>query len=348
MAENELVPVVQTGPLVMRGEMDSGQLRARVEDFVERIKLMDEVVDRLMEEGDGKDYGIIPGVKKPSLFQAGADKLNAFFGYAPEFEVAHRDLDKASGLYFVTYRCRLIHRETGVKVGEGIGSANNREVKYYYRQGERVCPKCKQPTIKRSKYPPRGTNDEPGWYCFGKIGGCGENFAAADPAIVDQQTGKVVNPDLADTINTIDKMAQKRAKVAAVLNVTGLTRKYTQDVEDGPRQHDDTGDRGNPYPEDESPPQASQDAENGKKPVMLDKTSRELFAVKVEEITPDTKDKDRAALIAKVGKDTIPGYNDWRYLTIDQLDPLLAAIKTEVERQATGAAILERGRQGDK
>ena len=38
---------------------------------------------------------------------------------------------------------------------------------------------------------------------------------------------------------------------------------FRSDVEDGPRQHDDTGDRGNPYPEDESPPQASQDAENG-------------------------------------------------------------------------------------
>lgn len=333
MAENEMVPVVQTGPLVMRGEMDLSMTRARISDFVERIKLMDEVVQKLMVPDE--DYGTIPGVKKPSLFQPGADKLTAFFGYTPEFSVESRELDKATGLYFVTYRCTLIHRESGVKVGEGIGSATNREVKYYYRTGERVCPKCKQATIKRSKYPPKNQPDaEPGWYCFGKIGGCGENFAANDPAITDQQTGKVVNPDLADSINTIDKMAQKRAKVAAVLNVTGLTRKYTQDVEDGPRNGQDAGDDGNPYPPADEPPTASQDAGNGKPaaPATLDKETCEIFAGRVRELTPGMTDPKRGGLISRCCKVLYPDVAGWRNLTVDQLDPLLAAIKTEAEK----------------
>ncbi len=312
----------------MRGEMDSGQLRARVEDFVERIKLMDEVVDRLMEKE--QDYGMIPGVKKPSLFQAGADKLNAFFGYAPSFEVVYRDLDKGSGLYFVTYRCTLTHKESGVNVGEGIGSANNREVKYYYRQGERVCPKCKQPTIKRSKFPPRGTNDEPGWYCYGKVGGCGENFAANDPAIVDQQTGKVVNPDLADSINTIDKMAQKRAKVAAVLNVTGLTRKYTQDVEDAPHGGEQPPDDMPPL--DEEPPRTTDrrptaPAGNGK----TLKAHQSDFSAGVKSLYPNeppavVKEKIQAAGAAVVGS----GFDgDWRKLDADKLAELMAEMNEQ-------------------
>jgi hypothetical protein len=140
---------------------------------------------------------------------------------------------------------------------------------------------------------------------------------------------KVVNPDLADSINTIDKMAQKRAKVAAVLNVTGLTRKYTQDVEDGPRQqaagNDDVLPDDPPYPPDD--PHTTD-----RKPVMLDKTTREIFANSVKDLTPKSDDKARAALVAKVGKAIIPGYSDWRYLTTEQLDPLLAAIKTEIEK----------------
>jgi len=327
MAENELAPVVQTGPLVMRGEMGISELRARVDDFVERIDLMNEVVDKLMVEGE--DYGKIPGVKKPSLFQPGADKLNAFFGYVPEFEVINRDLDKLTGLYYVSYRCILTHRESGVKVGEGLGSATNREVKHYYRQGERHCPQCHGAYIKRSKYPPKGQPDaEPGWYCYGKLGGCGANFAADDPAIINQQTGRDVNPDLADTINTIDKMAQKRAKVYAVLNATGLTRKYTQDVEDAPHGED------TPPPDD--PPYTPEDTHTTDRkattPAKLDKLTCDLFAGKVRELTPDSTDKTRGALIAKCGKALYPGYVDWRNLTQDQLDPLLTAIKAEVEK----------------
>ena len=334
MDENDKALVVQTGPLVMRGEMALDDTRERLADFVERIKLMDEVVDKLMDEGT--DYGKIPGVNKPCLLQPGMDKLNAFFGFVPNYETIERNLDTETGLYFVTYRCVLTHRESGVKVGEGIGSCTNREPKYYYRQGERKCPRCGKPTIKRSKYPPKNDPGAPlGWYCFGKIGGCGENYGANDPAIVDQSTGRVPNPDLADTINTVDKMAQKRAKGSAVNSATGLTRKYTVDAEDSPRPHDDGQDDRTSSHEDENAATGSQGAAkaNGK-PVMLDKETREIFAGRVTALTPDSTDKSRAALIAKVGKASIKGYSDWRSLTVEQLDPLLEAIKVETEKGA--------------
>ncbi len=50
--------------------------------------------------------------------------------------------------------------------------------------------------------------------------------------IVNQQTGRVLNPDVADQANTILKMACKRALVAAVLVATNASELFTQDVED--------------------------------------------------------------------------------------------------------------------
>jgi hypothetical protein len=43
---------------------------------------------------------------------------------------------------------------------------------------------------------------------------------------------RVPNPDVADVVNTIQKMAQKRALVAATLIATSASEFYTQDVED--------------------------------------------------------------------------------------------------------------------
>ena len=68
--------------------------------------------------------------------------------------------------------------------------------------------------------------------CFGKKGGCGAKFAEDDAAIVNQPVGKVPNPDVADLVNTIDKMAQKRALIAATLIAVNASEFFTQDVED--------------------------------------------------------------------------------------------------------------------
>ena len=340
MADDDKALVVQTGPLVMRGEMDSNQLRARVEDFVERIKLMDTVVDRLMlpsteGEADG-DYGVIPGTKKKRvLFQPGADKLNAFFGYAPSFEIVHRDLDKATWLYAVTFRCILTHKESGVRVGEGVGSATNRESKHYFRQGKHICLTCGKETVIH-------TNKKHGWFCIKDNGGCGAWVNDGTPEakrLQDQDTEKTVNPDLADTINTIDKMAQKRAKVAAVLNVTGLTRKYTQDVEDGPRPHDDGQDDRTSSPPADDAPQGTQAAPkaNGKAPSG--------FMAELEKVTPDMTASGRKAIVNEAGRELYG--KKWVNAWADY--PRTADGPLNAEQQAGLLATVEdRAKKGDK
>jgi len=68
--------------------------------------------------------------------------------------------------------------------------------------------------------------------CFKKQGGCGAKYRDGDAGIESQPTGRVPNPDIADQVNTIQKMAQKRSLIAAVLIAVNASEFFTQDVED--------------------------------------------------------------------------------------------------------------------
>jgi hydroxymethylpyrimidine/phosphomethylpyrimidine kinase len=50
--------------------------------------------------------------------------------------------------------------------------------------------------------------------------------------IANQKTGLIPNSEIFDQINTIQKMAQKRSLVGAVLIATGASKFFTQDLED--------------------------------------------------------------------------------------------------------------------
>jgi hypothetical protein len=184
------------------------------------------------------DYGVIPGTGgKPTLKKPGAEKLTSLFGLSPRFEIAEKVLDwtgdEHSGepFFYLQYRCSLWYGDN--VAGEGLGSCNSWEKKYRYRKAERVCPNCGKDAIKKSKYPPRNNPAaKPGWYCFAKAGGCGAEFPAGDPTIEQQEAGQIRNDNPADLVNTIDKMAQKRALVAATLIAVNASEFFTQDVED--------------------------------------------------------------------------------------------------------------------
>jgi hypothetical protein len=187
---------------------------------------------------DGVHYGVIPGVGKPSLLKPGAEAINVALRLAPHYDsekIWHDD-----GHLTVVTKCELHHIPTGLVVGTGEGLCTTKETRYAYRTAKRECPLCQQPQIRRSKNQPRSgdyegasPSDPPGWYCWRKEGGCGANFAHDDQRIVSQEEGKVPNPDIADSYNTVLKMSNKRALVGAVLNATAASDVFTQDVEDG-------------------------------------------------------------------------------------------------------------------
>lgn len=202
------------------------------ERSVEEVLAQMEKVQQLMRSALTKDehYGVIPGTKKPSLLQPGAQKLCFMFRLIPSFRIeACDELENSHREYRI--RCQLSHAATGQLVGEGVGSCSTMEAKYRWRSAERSCPACGGEFIKRSKFEKDG---DKGWYCYGKIGGCGENFVSTDPRIIEQETGRKENPDIADAYNTVLKMAKKRAFVDATLTATAASDIFTQDTEDMP------------------------------------------------------------------------------------------------------------------
>lgn len=155
--------------------------------------------------------------------------MSTFFGLSKRFEIIDRvedwtgkDHDDEPFFYYL-YRCSLYRGE--LLVAESDGSCNSWEVKYRYRKQERTCPNCGAENIRKSK-------NDGGWYCWAKTGGCGATFKAGDESIESQEVGRKPNPDIADQVNTFQKMAQKRALVAAVLIAVNASDYFTQDMED--------------------------------------------------------------------------------------------------------------------
>lgn len=182
----------------------------------------------------GQDYGEIPGTKKNTLLKPGAEKLNKIYGFAPRdisILTSKEDWkDDEASLFDYTIKTILVDREDRI-VGIGLGSCNSYESKYRYRNASRVCPDCGVDALCRSKYEDKNTGDK-GWYCYGKKGGCDAKFHSQAPEIVNQEVGKVENPDIADVKNTVLKMAKKRSLIDATINATMSSDLFTQDVED--------------------------------------------------------------------------------------------------------------------
>lgn len=201
-----------------------------VQEAVDRRNQMVQFVQAIMEEG--KDFGVVPGTDgKPTLYKPGAEKLTTFFGLTKRFEVLEKTEDwtgKDHGsepFFYYWYRCQLWRGD--LLIAEGDGSCNSMEKKYRYRQANRHCPTCGQDTIIKGKDEYGG-----GWICWVKKSGCGAKFSDGDSTIESQQVGQILNPDIADQVNTIQKMAAKRALVAATLLAVNASEFFTQDLED--------------------------------------------------------------------------------------------------------------------
>ncbi len=183
-------------------------------------------------------YGIIPGTGsagKSTLLKPGAEALLRALGLHPEYSSTERILDFTGkdhdGEVFIYFerKCDLyaIRPDGRMWVGSGSAICTSWEDKYRWRQAQRTCPSCQKEAIIKGKAEYGG-----GWLCWKKKDGCGAKFADNDEKITSQGGGKVANAEVVGLSNTILKMADKRALIAVVLNVTGVSDVYTQDIHD--------------------------------------------------------------------------------------------------------------------
>ncbi len=214
------------------------------------------------------DYGVIPGTgNKPTLYKAGAEKAINFYRYAQEFVLIEHVEDWTGAqhggepFFYYHYKARLLFG--GLLVAEAEGSCNSWEEKYRYRKGERICPNCGKSAIIKGKQDYGG-----GWLCFGKKGGCGSKWPDGSEVIEAQNADRMPNDRIFDQVNTIKKMAQKRALVAVALIGCRLSDTFTQDIEDMVYEASYTIQEAHEHPK----PSA-----NGKKPPTLDGVRRRVY-----------------------------------------------------------------------
>lgn len=111
-------------------------LDAEIQKAVQGRKAMDKIFNELLQQG--VDFDRVPGTDKPTLLKPGAELLCQVFRLAPgKPEMLNFIEDFERGIFSYTVSLPIIHRETGMLVATGIGSANSQEVKYKYRKEEK-------------------------------------------------------------------------------------------------------------------------------------------------------------------------------------------------------------------
>ena len=198
-----------------------------------QVQLIQEVMRDVMKKDE--HYGVIPGCgDKPTLLQPGAEKLALTFRLAPTYEITKEDLGGGHREYVV--KCIITSSESGAVVGSGVGSCSTMESKYRYRNvadfeitGDPIPKDAKD---KKKEYRRAG-------FGMKKVDNVWEWVRYTDAA-------KSENPDIADTWNTVLKMAKKRALVDGMKSTTAASDIFTQDIEDFPRH--DEGDDAPPAP----------------------------------------------------------------------------------------------------
>lgn len=150
----------------------------------------------------GHDFDVIPGTNKPTLLKPGAEKINMMFGINPEYDFLQCIEDYEKEFFSYNMKCTLY--KNGSPVAQGVGSCNSKEKKYRWLNV-------------REDEIPHGVdkaNLQPVTDKYGKV------------------KYKIDNPDVCSLVNTILKMAKKRAFIDATLQVAALSEIFSQDLDE--------------------------------------------------------------------------------------------------------------------
>lgn len=179
----------------------------QVREGLNKIKQFQAVVKELTKEGS--DYGVIPGTEKPTLLKPGAEKIAKLMNLSDSYEIMDKREDYKEPLFAYTIRCSLKNIKSGNLISEGIGQCNSLESKYRYRWiFDNDIPKgMSKETLKSKKIFSKKKQREYNLY-------------------------RINNDEIFSQINTVLKMAKKRALVDAVLSAARLSEVFTQDLDE--------------------------------------------------------------------------------------------------------------------
>ena len=157
-----------------------------------------------------QDYGVIPGTQKPTLLKPGAEKVAKLLGLADHYVILNQTEDWNKPFFRYLIKCSLVNVLQDTTTSEGLGECNSYESRYRWRWlSERDLPAGvdKIRLVSQERHSKAGGK----WKVY-----------------------RFENEDIFSQVNTILKMAKKRALVDAVLSAGRLSNIFTQDMEDIP------------------------------------------------------------------------------------------------------------------
>lgn len=179
----------------------------QIAEYEEFLNNYDEFIGRMLTED--VDYGVIPGVAKPSLFKPGAEKLEKLFFLRSKKECILKEVREDGSFIRYTYRTTVFNKN-GQVVATCEGTCNSHEKKY--RWNTVFDNQATEEQKKEGKKEVR------------KARNGGREYTVY---VIEKK-------EFYDMENTIMKMAQKRSYVGAILEATNSSGRFTQDVEDLP------------------------------------------------------------------------------------------------------------------
>jgi len=174
-----------------------------IEKYNQFLDNYDQFIDKQMKSET--DYGIIPGTQKPTLYLAGAQKLEKLFFLTSKTDLSEKVIADDYSFLKYAYRTSIYRGQTLVATCEG--TCNSKEKKYRF---ETVFDN--QATEEQKKN--------------------GKLETRTSKAGKPYSIYVVEKKEFYDIENTIMKMAQKRAYVGAILTATNSSGRFTQDIED--------------------------------------------------------------------------------------------------------------------
>lgn len=137
---------------------------ASVTDIFQAQEETRELIAKILKPG--RDYGVIPGTDKPALLKPGAERITVAYGCIARYRILEKEIDhdrvvewrkrrkvyaanesgkrdwtgeyeddagESLGLYRYIIECDLVHRESGVVVGNCLAACSTLESKYIDR-----------------------------------------------------------------------------------------------------------------------------------------------------------------------------------------------------------------------
>ena len=172
------------------------------------------------EMKEGHDFGTIPGTNRPTLLKPGAEKITKLLGLSDRYEIISQEEDWSRPLFHYKVRCILESIKHGALISEGLGECNSMEAHYRWRW------------VFKSELESMGLSSE----------GLRTRQIVARGAKTTQY--RIENDDIFSLVNTLLKMARKRALVDAALSAGRLSDVFTQDMEDRATPSEQVSDSG--------------------------------------------------------------------------------------------------------